>query len=147
VSSFINLAVPTAAALAVLIAAPGWAQSLSLSDAWVRAMPPGKAMTAAYATIRNEGSAPVVVSGVSASRGEASLHETRNVDGRMSMRSIERLTVPAGGEVSLEPGGLHVMLMGLEQTPAVGDVLELCFHTAGEPVCTSATVSRRDPRA
>jgi hypothetical protein len=31
------------------------------------------------------------------------------------MRPVPRIEVKAGGETKLEPGGLHIMLIGLEQ--------------------------------
>jgi hypothetical protein len=39
-----------------------------------------------------------------------------------------------GGEARLEPGGLHVMLMGLESTLSVGDSIEIVlrFEVSGE---------------
>ena len=33
----------------------------------------------------------------------------------MRMRKIDKIELPAGGEVTLQPGGLHVMLLGLKQ--------------------------------
>jgi copper(I)-binding protein len=102
-------------------------------------------MTAAYVTIRNTGSQAATVTGVSASLGDASLHETLAENGRMRMQAVDTLSIPAAGEVSLQPGGLHVMLMGLDRTPEAGEVLNLCFSTADALVCTDAPVSRRAP--
>ncbi len=53
----------------------------------------------------------------------------------MGMRQLEDgLEIPAGEEVSLEPGGYHVMLLELEQPIAEGDTIEvtLNFENAGE---------------
>ncbi len=53
----------------------------------------------------------------------------------MGMRQLEDgLELPAGEEVSLEPGGYHVMLLELEQPIAEGDTIEvtLTFENAGE---------------
>ena len=33
----------------------------------------------------------------------------------MRMRQIEKIDLPAGQSVKLQPGGLHVMLIGLKQ--------------------------------
>ena len=108
-------------------------------------MPPGRAMTAAYVTIENKGAVDVTLTGVSASRGDASLHESMRVDGRMSMRPVEKLSIPAGGEIRLEPGGLHVMLMGLERVPAEGESVELCFDSDAQELCVDAPVMKRAP--
>ncbi|MEL7045533.1 MAG: copper chaperone PCu(A)C [Pseudomonadota bacterium] len=121
------------------------ASALELQGAWIRAMPPGRAMTAAYATIENKGSVDVVLTGVTSSRGNATLHESMRVDGQMRMRPIEKLSVPAGGEIRLEPGGLHVMLMGLERVPEEGESVGLCFENDLQELCVEAPVMRRAP--
>jgi copper(I)-binding protein len=36
-------------------------------------------------------------------------------EGMMSMRKVDKIDLPAGEVVKLEPGGLHVMLIGLKQ--------------------------------
>lgn len=87
---------------------------VTISDAWVKAAESG--MTAAFGELRNEGNADITV--VSA-RTEASsmleLHETvENDAGQMVMREIEGgFVIPAGGALTLEPGGNHLMLMDL----------------------------------
>ena len=43
----------------------------------------------------------------------------------MRMRRIEKIEVPAGETVTLKPGGLHVMLIGLKQTLEPGDAVDL----------------------
>ena len=108
-------------------------------------MPPGRRMTAAYLRIVNDGTEAVVVDGVSASQGDASLHETVVVEGQSRMRAVDALSVPAGGDVALEPGGLHMMLMGLTSTPVEGEHLRLCIHSSDAVVCTDAVVSREAP--
>ncbi|GAB5413337.1 MAG: hypothetical protein Cons2KO_09400 [Congregibacter sp.] len=99
---------------------------LALSDAWVRAMPPTQKMTAAYFELGNRSAFPISVTAVSSPLGDASLHETQLVDGRSTMRPVETLRVATGTSVALKPGGLHVMLMGLDQAPQVGDIIEVC---------------------
>lgn len=120
---------------------------LRLSRAWVRAMPPGRDMTAAYLTVANPTDDAITIRAVQASRGDASLHETRRVDGQMQMRALATLTLPAHGEVQLEPGGLHIMLMGLDRTPAAGEQLRLCLVSTAGTACADAAVLRRAPDA
>ena len=59
--------------------------------------------------------------------------------GMMEMRPVERIEVPAGGTVALEPGGYHVMLLDLQRELPVGDTVEvtLTFEVAGEVVVTA----------
>ena len=52
----------------------------------------------------------------------------------MRMVKQENVPVPGGGKVEFAPGGLHVMLIGLNADLAVGDTIEvtLTFEKAGE---------------
>lgn len=69
-------------------------------------------MMAGFANIRNScGEAVSIVAAASPAFGSVELHETRQVDGVSRMRHVESLAVPANGQVSLAPGGLHLMLM------------------------------------
>lgn len=54
--------------------------------------------------------------------------------GMMGMREISSLTLPAGEEVTLEPGGYHIMLMDLAGPISEGDTVPvtLTFEKAGE---------------
>lgn len=57
--------------------------------------------------------------------GDVSLHETRLVDGISRMCAVPRLTVPPEGAVSLQPGGLHLMLMDARAPVTVGERIEI----------------------
>lgn len=116
--------------------------ALELSNAWVRAMPPTQRMTAAYLRIRNTGSQIVTIDAVTSPLGEASLHETRTEAGRSRMRPVPALQVPPQGVIDLAPGGLHIMLMGLQRMPAAGSTTRLCLRSDAGLVCTDARVQR-----
>ncbi len=75
-------------------------------------MPPGMKMTAGFGQLRNSGSEALEISSYSSpSFGDVSLHRTELVDGVSKMREVEELVIDPGGEVNLEPGGYHLMLM------------------------------------
>lgn len=63
------------------------------------------------------------------------IHENsiNNDNGRMMMRKIEKITVPANGMEVLEPKGKHIMLLGLKQALKEGTnfSLSLTFTNAG----------------
>ena len=61
----------------------------------------------------------------------------------MTMEPVDRIELPADETVSLEPGGLHAMLIGLGAPLAAGDTftLTLTFAEAGE---REVTVEVRD---
>lgn len=44
------------------------------------------------------------------------------------MNQVLSVALDAGSEVTFEPGGLHVMPVGLKEELKVGDVIELTLH-------------------
>jgi periplasmic copper chaperone A len=117
------------------------AGTLTVADAWVRAIP-GAAVAAAYMTLHNGGTQAVRVIGVrSALAGHAMIHETRLENGVSTMRAHEPLVIAAGASVELSPGGLHVMLHDLAHPLAVDEQvpLELLLEGGGR-VAVSARV-------
>jgi copper(I)-binding protein len=132
--------------MAVTAAEP--APSLVLSDAWVRALPPGQPNTAAYLTATNSGASAVIIVAASADIADAvEMHTTREVDGYQRMERLQEVPVAPGQSVIFAPGGKHLMLLGLERMPAPGEQVRLCLALAGGgEACTTATV-RKSPGA
>ena len=121
------------AALALLPAFGAAAQppALTAHDAWIRATP-GAEVAAAYLTLHNSGTQPVVVSGVrSADAGAAMIHETTMVNGLSTMRAHQPLGIPPGATVRFAPGGLHIMLHALKRPLAAGDEVPLTLLLEG----------------
>lgn len=90
---------------------------------------------AGFVAIRNDGDQDDALIGVAsefAKRNELHTHIHQN--GRMMMRPLKRIEVPAGSTVKLEPGGDHIMLMGLDGPLKSGEKrpLTLIFEKAGE---------------
>lgn len=121
---------------------------LALTDFWVRALPPSQTVTAAYGTITN--TSPTAINLVGANTdaaGSVELHNTVQRDGRASMQRVTSLVINAGETVTLSPGGLHLMILGVEQMPAEGSTLELCLDSDQQSNCTMATVRRESPES
>ncbi len=108
--------------------------SLTTSDAWARPGPAG-GETAAYLRIANPtGAADTLVSASSPDADSVGLHQTMtDASGMTGMQPMSGIDIPAGGSVTLEPGGTHLMVMGLaKDLPAGGSLdLELHFKNAG----------------
>jgi copper(I)-binding protein len=127
--------VPTATfaamAAAVALAAPPQAMAdaaadVAVEDPYVRAVPPGQPNSAAFMILRNNADdAHAVVGARSAASKVAELHAHVDEQGMMTMRRVERIEIPALGETKLEPGGLHLMLIGLGQDLVPGEGVEL----------------------
>ncbi len=104
------------------------AGKLGVTDAWIRAAPPGAAMLAGYATLTNSGDAPISVLTVQSDAFRmASLHETVISGGVSRMRELHRIVVAPGATVRLAPGAKHLMLMQPRREIAVGDRVEMMF--------------------
>ena len=120
--------------LAAMLALPACARECApaLRDGWVRLLPVDMPMTAGFGRIENRCPAPVTVVGASSPAfGDVSLHETRVVDGVSRMRAVPELVVPADGSVTLEPGGLHLMLMQPRTPLQAGSTIEIVFELKG----------------
>ncbi len=105
--------------------------ALSAQEAWIRATP-GVDVAAAYMTLHNSGTQPLVVSGVrSAAAAAAMIHESTIVNGQSTMRPHEPLRIGAGATVRFAPGGLHIMLQGLKRPLAAGDEVPLLLLLQG----------------
>lgn len=100
------------------------AETVSVHNAWVKAADAG--MSAAFAELENSGTEDVTVTAASsAASSELQLHETApNEAGEMTMREKDGgFVIPAGESLTLEPGGNHIMLMGLAKPITAGDEL------------------------
>lgn len=111
------------------------AGELHIDHPWARATAPQAQNGGAYLTITNEGSTPdrlVAAESPVASRVELHTHDVDSA-GVMRMRQVEAIDVPAGEATALRPGGLHVMLIGLENRLVEGETfpLTLVFEAAG----------------
>jgi copper(I)-binding protein len=101
---------PQAPADTTASAAPDCAPMLE--SAWIRSAPPGTAMHAGYAVMRNDCDRPVTVVGAeSLDFASASIHETMVAQGMTHMQEAGPIVVAAHGRLVLAPGGRHLMLM------------------------------------
>ena len=100
---------------------------------WARASIGAGKTAAVFFTLGNHGAADRLVAVETPVAGKAALHGHMEQDGVMKMRPVAAVEVPPGGHAELAPGGLHVMLMGLEAPLAEGArfPLTLVFEKAG----------------
>ncbi len=117
------------------------ADTVKVADAYVRALAPGQRVTAAYLTVRNPGGTAQALVRASSPVAEAvELHAVLTENGMTSMRPVDRIEVPAGGEARLEPSGNHVMLIGVAPI-GPGDAIPLTLGFAdGSSVTVEAVV-------
>jgi copper(I)-binding protein len=127
-----------ALALAPLLAAPAPAHEfhklgdIVIEQPWSRATP--VKVGGAYMTLRNNGAVPDKLVKVTSPIAEkAEIHETKVEGGMAMMRPVGAIELKRRSSVQLKPGGLHVMLMGLQRPLKEGEriKLTLTFERAG----------------
>lgn len=125
------------------------ADRLEIVDARARAMPPSAANSAAFMTLRNSGPAAALVEAKADVSETVELHTHTHVDGVMKMRRLPKIPLPAGADTVLEPGGLHVMLIGLRDPLVAGQRfdLTLVFEDASQKTVEVEVRSIEPPRA
>lgn len=108
---------------------------LTITGAFTRATLPNAPVAGGFLTITNNGGQADTLIGVTTPVAkEGQIHEMAMEGDVMKMRQLpEGLAIPAGETVVLEPGGYHLMFMGLNSAIAEGDVVPvtLIFEKAG----------------
>ncbi|HUW49714.1 MAG TPA: copper chaperone PCu(A)C [Sulfuricella sp.] len=112
--------------MGALIAAPVLAgpaaESISVSDPYVRIVPTGMTNTSAFMVLKNSDSKDhKLVKAESSASKVTELHTHTNEGGVMKMRPVKDIDIKAKGEAALKPGSLHVMMIGLKRELKEGD--------------------------
>lgn len=127
-----------AAGLALATAAS--AADLRISDAWIRLLP-GGAPSGGYFTVHNDSAVPVeLVDASSPDFAHTMMHRTVTSGTTSRMEGVERVTVPAHGELRFAPGGYHLMLMQPTAGVKVGGEVTVALTFSG-----GRTLSARFP--
>lgn len=134
------------ATLSVLAVHTTWANSITVSEAWVRTTAPGQVVASAYMDITAGESARLI--GVrSPVSPNVKLHLMQMDGDIMRMREVPSLALPKNSAVSLKPGGYHLMLMKLKKPIVAGDKipLTLIVETRGKREMISVKAMARNP--
>ena len=120
---------------------------LHWQDVWVRAMPPGAQVTAAYGKLMNHGNETVEISGLSSSvSGETQMHDVIAEGDQRRMVQLMSVEIAPHETLIFEPGGRHIMLLDMSHPPSEGSVVEICaLSAAGNQACAQAAVERQAP--
>lgn len=116
-----------------LAAEPG--RTLRVEQAWARATPPGSSVAAAYLVIDNQGSRSDRLLALTSPRADrVEVHATVHEGDVARMRRVDPLHLAARERLTMEPGGMHVMLIGLTAPLSAGERIPLLlrFELAGE---------------
>ena len=99
---------------------------LTIEKGWARPGSKGQS-SAAYLSISNgTASQDSIISISSKAAQKAEIHESyKGENGIMGMRPAPGQVIPSGEDLYLQPGGLHIMLMKLNNDLAVEDSIDL----------------------
>lgn len=101
--------------------AEGVADKITINDPYIRAVPPVVKTSAAFMQIQNSDDVErFVVDAATPAAAAVELHMHTQDDGVMRMRQIPHIHLPSNQTISLQPGGLHVMLFDLTTTLTPG---------------------------
>ena len=108
--------------LAVNAGADGVADKITVNDPYVRAVPPVVKTSAAFMQFQNSDMVErFLVSASTPAAAVVELHMHTMDDGVMRMRQVAQIRMPPNETVSLQPGGLHIMLFDLTEPLNPGD--------------------------
>lgn len=95
----------------ISLAKPG--DVVAVMNSWVREAHEKATVNAGYMVLVNPGDEKITLEKVeSDAYKNIEVHHMVAVDGLMEMQKVKNLSIPANGQIRLEPGGKHLMLMG-----------------------------------
>jgi len=109
---------------------------LMVMNSWVRLTPPVAKNSAAYFAFHNTSDKDITVVGVSSKIAKMTMmHDVIMEKSMAKMVHLDKVKVPAGGQVAFAPGGKHLMFVGLtEKLEADKDVTVLFTLDSGEVI-------------
>ncbi len=121
--------------------------ALAIQNAFTFATLPNQPAGGGFMLIENHGEeGDRLISAHSDIADSTQIHEMRVENDRMTMKEVpEGLEIPAGERLALEPGGYHIMFIGLHAPIADGDeiAVSLTFEKAGEVVVPFTAILRQ----
>jgi copper(I)-binding protein len=116
-------------------------QAVTAQHAWVRWLP-NNLPAAGYVTLVNSSDKPIDLTDISSDDYQGTmLHQTVANGSTQQMVMVDKLTVPAHGQVAIAPGGYHIMLEHAQHKVAPGDTVHLKLQFSdGETLDTAFAV-------
>lgn len=116
--------------LGLTLVAPALADGVKIENAWVRATAPGQKVAGGFMDLTADADM-ALVGGDSPASKSLELHIMKMDGGVMEMRQVKEIALPKGQTVKLEPGGLHIMFIGIKKPLMAGDKTPLTLIVRG----------------
>jgi copper(I)-binding protein len=116
--------------LGLTLAAPVLADKVKVENAWVRATAPGQKVAGGFMSLTADADM-TLVGGTSPVAKALELHFMKLEKGVMEMRQMKEIPLPKGKTVTLEPGDLHVMFIGLKGQIKPGQKVPMTLFVKG----------------
>ena len=113
-----------------LFAVPALADTVKVDNAWVRATAPGQKVAGGFMSLTADADM-TLVGGSSPVSKSLELHFMKMENGVMEMRQMKEIPLPKGKTVSLEPGDLHLMFIGLKGQIKPGQKVPVTLFVKG----------------
>lgn len=105
-------------------------QMLTISDAYIRTMPPGQTVTAAFLRVANTSDIDCkILLATSELTNRIEFHEHVHSGGMMKMREKKTVSVDAGQIVDFSPGALHLMIFNVKAPLVEGNTTKFELQT------------------
>jgi copper(I)-binding protein len=114
--------------LTLLLAACSPENGINVQGAWARPARQGENGVVYFLLENHTAETHEVLAAVSDVAETVEIHESQLSGDVMQMRRLESVSIGPGAEVIFEPGGLHIMLIGLKKDLQIGDEIELTLQ-------------------
>lgn len=102
------------------------ASLIQVSKPYAREVPPGAMASASFMTLKNTSDHDIyLIQADSNVAKKVELHTHIHDNGVMRMRQVPDIKIPAHGMTMLQPGGFHIMLIGLQQKLVKGNDIKV----------------------
>lgn len=97
-----------------------------IENSWTKPARGGQPVSAAYVTLCNGSAEDDAIVSVAYDGAKAvEIHRSEMTNGVMEMKKLDQLDLPAGQKMQMEPGGTHLMLIGIEEAIEAGETISL----------------------
>lgn len=107
---------------------------MTITAAWSRATAPGAPAAVVYLHLANRSNLNITLESIETPiAAQARIHKSVSREGVVKMTPIGKLSLAPGEQLEFEPGGLHVMLMGLRHPLVEGETFSITVTFSQHP--------------